>query len=626
MQNNAKPFLKWAGGKTQLLAQFEEYWPQELIEEKIDTYIEPFIGGGAVFFYLQSRFKFNKVVLNDINKEVILTYKIIRDSVDELILILENLHNQYNSMENLETKESLYYKVREQFNREKKVINYDLKSSEWVSHAANMIFLNKTCFNGLFRLNRSGDFNVPFGKRKTAPICDEENLRLVNRALENVILISGDFQQVEEYIESKTFVYIDPPYRPLPKTASFNDYSKEPFNDETQVRLGQWAKKICCKNDVKIMISNSDPKNTDAEDNFFEEVYNGFSVNRVKALRNINSKGTGRGAISELLITNYGENNLVINEVAIDSNKINGGNAMKYEKSQETFKYLMSTLKDSIKGWDYFVNWTKVFKNVNEAELSLNILNYLIGKTKEEIEIGLKEILAKYPEVIKVIPILIATRDMEFKLVKISEDDLALDLEIYDFTDKNTLNEDEIGKIIDFIDNTGLLKLFTDKKIKNLVDYVMGIEVGLDSNGRKNRSGTSMESLVEKYIKVICNEHGFEYMTQATSGKIKTTWGYEVKVDKADRRFDFAIKANEKLYVIETNYYGGGGSKLKSTAGEYKTLQQMITDSGFELIWITDGKGWLTAAKSLEDTFNNNNFILNLQMVQDGMLEKIINF
>jgi len=133
-----------------------------------------------------------------------------------------------------------------------------------------------------------------------------------------------------------------------------------------------------------------------------------------------------------------------------------------------------------------------------------------------------------------------------------------------------------------------------------------------------------MESLVEKYIKAICIEHGFEYMTQATSGKIKSQWGYEVKVDKADRRFDFAIKANDMLYVLETNYYGGGGSKLKSTAGEYKTLQKMITDSGFELIWITDGKGWLTAAKPLEDTFNNNNFILNLQMIQDGMLNDIL--
>lgn len=305
MTNNAKPFLKWAGGKTQLLEQFNDFYPKELKEGKIKTYIEPFIGGGAVFFSLQSKYDFEKIIINDINKNLVITYKVIQSNVEKLIDILRKTHDIYNDNEDMEFKEKIYYKEREKFNAENNSITADIFNEEWIEHAARMIFLNKTCFNGLYRENKKGGFNVPFGKRKNAPILDEGNLKEVNMALKKVIILNGDFTKVEEYMDKNTFMYIDPPYRPLSNTSNFKDYSSTEFNDESQIRLGNWVREVSIERGTKIMLSNSDPKNTNEEDNFFDELYSGFKIERVRAVRNINSKGNGRGAISEILVSTY---------------------------------------------------------------------------------------------------------------------------------------------------------------------------------------------------------------------------------------------------------------------------------------------------------------------------------
>lgn len=172
--------------------------------------------------------------------------------------------------------------------------------------------------------------------------------------------------------------------------------------------------------------------------------------------------------------------------------------------------------------------------------------------------------------------------------------------------------------------NSGIFDLFKNKSIKNLVDYVFGVEVGLDSNGRKNRTGTAMENIIELFIKNICNKYGYKYMVQATPTRIKSDWGYDVTVDKSERRFDFAVNAGNTLFLIETNFYGGGGSKLKATAGEYKTLYDVASRDGHEFIWITDGTGWHTASRPLNETFNHNKYILNLKMIELGVLEEIV--
>jgi DNA adenine methylase len=303
-RSELKPFLKWAGGKGQLLTQIKDSLPQKIINRKIKAYIEPFVGGGAVFFDLHRLFDFEKVILNDYNVDLMMTYKSICEDIDELVCNLYDLEKIFINSEEKDRKK-MFYNIREVFNKEKESIDYSKVSIEIIKHSANMIFLNKTCFNGLYRLNSKGGYNVPFGYYKNPKICDEKNLRNVSSTLKRVTLIYGDFENLTEHIDKETFVYIDPPYRPLSGTSSFNNYQKAPFNDESQKRLAQWYKYLDVEKKALLMLSNSDPKNTDQSDNFFDEIYKDYNINRVQAKRVINSKGSGRGLINELLITNY---------------------------------------------------------------------------------------------------------------------------------------------------------------------------------------------------------------------------------------------------------------------------------------------------------------------------------
>jgi len=288
---------------------------------------------------------------------------------------------------------------------------------------------------------------------------------------------------------------------------------------------------------------------------------------------------------------------------------------------KEVFAYLINNLNDSIRYWDYFVNWKKVIGNTKDLEVDLNILNYLIGK--ENIEKEFSYLLKKHPQVVRLIPVLLACRDHRFKiLTDLSEGNLKY--EDFSFEEKKNLSDSEISKAVRFAQKSGLLKIFKDKTVKNVVDYTIGIEVGLDSNGRKNRGGTAMEKVVETYIKGICNSHGFDYTDQATAEKVLSKWELKLRVDKSSRRFDFAVYNGKRLYLIETNYYGGGGSKLKSTAGEYKALYDFLTKDGHKFVWVTDGIGWKKTSRPLEETFNHIEYLLNLKMLTEGLLEDIV--
>jgi DNA adenine methylase len=311
----AKPFLKWAGGKTQLLPQIEKYYPQQLKDSKIKKYVEPFVGGGAVFFELIKRFDFNEIYLNDINEEIVLTYKVLQNNVSELIKELTRMEDEYLS-KTFEDKEKMFYEIRTKFNQEKLVLNYSTYSPDWILHAAKVICLNKTCFNGLYRLNKKGEYNVPFGKFKNPTICDTKNLISANTVLQGVTLLNGDFEELTSIIDENTFVYLDPPYRPLSGTSSFNDYSKSTFNDDSQRRLAKWYSLLDSTN-ACLILSNSDPTNTQPDDDFFIRLYSDFNINTVYASRAINSKSDGRGEIRELLITN--ENRALSNEQDFDS-------------------------------------------------------------------------------------------------------------------------------------------------------------------------------------------------------------------------------------------------------------------------------------------------------------------
>lgn len=254
--------------------------------------------------------------------------------------------------------------------------------------------------------------------------------------------------------------------------------------------------------------------------------------------------------------------------------------------------------------------------NVSEIEVSLNIMNSLIGKAN--IEIALESLIKDYPEIVPVIPLLIAVRGTSIKVA-----DMGGDIE-YSFAKKKVYSDEEIEKIVHFSKECGLLKILTDKNIKNLVDYAMGVEVGLDTNARKNRSGTAMENLIEVYVKAICEKYSFKYLAQATAHKIKEEFGKEVNTDKADRHFDFAIDTGNKVYLMEVNYYGGGGSKLKSVAGEFSSLFSLVKNDSTGFIWVTDGEGWLTAKRPLRETFDRIDYIMNIEMINKGLLEEIL--
>ena len=298
MQNRIKPFVKWAGGKGSLLNQLNNYYPLELKNGKIECYIEPFVGGGAVLIDILQNYDVKEAYAFDINIDLINSYNVIKNNVEELITNLKLLEKEYLNLEK-DDRKKYFYNIRKQYN------SYRITKDEMsLQKAIEFIFLNRTCFNGLYRVNKNGDFNVPMGNYKNPTICDEEDLRALSELIKNVNFEYGDYKASQKYIKKNTFVYFDPPYRPLNITSGFTSYTKEDFDDENQKELALYYKELN-NNNVKVMLSNSNPKNTNKEDCFFENIYKGFNINEVYAKRMINANSNGRGEISELLITNY---------------------------------------------------------------------------------------------------------------------------------------------------------------------------------------------------------------------------------------------------------------------------------------------------------------------------------
>ncbi len=287
----AKPFVKWAGGKTQLINDIDNK-----ISSKTHTYIEPFVGGGALLFYLLNHYPdLKRIVINDINTDLIDTYKTIKDNVEELISLLQKWQDEYYFLlEKTEEKKAYYYNKRTLFNE---------RTSNQTRQSALFIFLNKTCFNGLYRVNRKNEFNVPIGSYKKPLICDSENLKAVHFALQKVEILNGDFEQTLSYAEKETLFYFDPPYKPLSETSSFNSYAKDEFNDDEQIRLANFCKKID-RLGYNWILSNSDVKGKNSNDDFFDNLFEDFQINRVLAKRSINANPNRRGQLTELLITN----------------------------------------------------------------------------------------------------------------------------------------------------------------------------------------------------------------------------------------------------------------------------------------------------------------------------------
>lgn len=292
-----KPFLKWAGGKSQMLSEIEKYYPFENC--RFNKYAEPFVGGGAVLFDILSKYNLKEVYIGDINTELINTYNVIKNDIDSMLYILYIMQDEFINMDTNKRK-AYYINKRKRFNELKVNCNKNIN----IEKAALMIYLNKTCFNGLYRVNKNGEFNVPMGDYENPTICDEKNLRAVSDKLKNVTIVCGDYRESANFIDKYTFVYFDPPYRPLTATSSFTAYAKNKFDDKAQIDLALYVNSLHIKG-ARIVVSNSDPKNVNIDDTFFDDIYSSYFIRRVNAARMINSNAQSRGKIKELLISNF---------------------------------------------------------------------------------------------------------------------------------------------------------------------------------------------------------------------------------------------------------------------------------------------------------------------------------
>lgn len=292
----AKPFIKWVGGKSQLIEQLDTYLPADFDKWKHVTYIEPFVGGGAMLFHMLQRYpNIQHAIINDINSDLIMCYRTVRDNPTELIASLKDIEKRYLALQTAEIKKEFFLTIRDRYNE---------KNLDPIENTTYFFFLNRTCFNGLYRVNKKGGFNVPFGKYPNPTICDPKTILIDSELLQRVEILNGDFESTYTYARDNTLFYSDPPYRPLSDTSSFNDYTKEAFNDDAQIRLKEYCDRLNGAG-ASFMLSNSDGKGKNEEDNFFDDLYSAYQIERVWASRSINSNPNKRGKLTEILVRNY---------------------------------------------------------------------------------------------------------------------------------------------------------------------------------------------------------------------------------------------------------------------------------------------------------------------------------
>lgn len=283
---------------------------------------------------------------------------------------------------------------------------------------------------------------------------------------------------------------------------------------------------------------------------------------------------------------------------------------------KRNFTDWLANFRESIADYKYYIDFEKIYQNVDRVKVELNIMNSLIGS--QNIESDFENLLAKYPEILKCIPLLLAVRASEIYAVD-GDGEFT-----YDFS-KPSLTAEQYKT---FMRKTGLFDLIANHIVSDLVDYATGVETGLDSNGRKNRGGHLMENLVESFIEQAGFILGENYFKEMYISEIENKWGIDLSAvsndGKAEKRFDFVIKTDSTIYAIETNFYSGGGSKLNETARSYKTLAlEATTIDGFKFVWFTDGKGWASARNNLEETFDVMDDIYNIKDLEDGIIEKV---
>ncbi|UUX33550.1 DNA adenine methylase [Fundicoccus culcitae] len=293
MAIDAKPFVKWAGGKSKLSSTILDFSSTKLDFDDFDTYMEPFVGGGGMFFAVANQHNFKKKIISDNNLQLINTYKVIKENVNGLITELDKIQNEFNALPSMDDKKEYYLFLRATFNKH-------LLSDNLVKQSSLLIALNKLGFNGLYRVNGKGEFNVPFGQKKTANLYSKNNLHNVNHILQTTEIYHLDFRDTIEFVDEKTLVYIDSPYRPLPGTQAFK-YQKSDFDDNDQIELAEYCQEINHRNG-SFILSNSDPIQKDPNDFFFDDLYKDFDIARIDARRSIGATASRRGVVSEILV------------------------------------------------------------------------------------------------------------------------------------------------------------------------------------------------------------------------------------------------------------------------------------------------------------------------------------
>ncbi|WP_456465705.1 type II restriction endonuclease [Desulfurobacterium sp.] len=291
---------------------------------------------------------------------------------------------------------------------------------------------------------------------------------------------------------------------------------------------------------------------------------------------------------------------------------------MMFSQPEDFLNIFIGTLKKNIYTWNYFVDWKKIERQIKKYEKELNLLNFLVGK--DDFEENLKELILEYPSVVKTFPLLLALKSCEeIEIIHSIKD---FNYSNFSFSPKQNFSPAEIKKYVKFFKLSGLEEIFKTR-IKNVLDYITGIKVGMDTNARKNRTGKLMEAIIEAYLLKLRETTYIDFIPQATKEKIEENWNIEVNFGETKRKIDFAVKSKNKVHFIEVNFYATSGSKLKSTAGEYRKISQIWKNQGINFIWISDGNGWRSTKNALIEYLKEKNILLNLSMVSDGVLEYI---
>lgn len=554
MQNEKMvPFVKWAGGKTQLLDAIMTLKPKNY-----NNYHEPFVGGGAVLFKEQP----SSGTINDLNDELMATYRTIKDNCNELLKILRNLVDTHNSADN---PHDFYYKIR------------DLEVISDIDKAVRFIYLNKTGFNGLYRVNNSGKFNVPYGKKDTlkyTTVFSETNLKRISRYLNtnDIKLYNTDFSYLLDVAKSGDFVFLDSPY-----DQSFVDYTKEGFNQDEHKRLADFVHQLH-ERGIKFMLTNH---NTE----LIKELYKDFQTYELPVNRNINSNGSNRSnATTEVIIVNY----------PVSKEQERNFEITKFFKQLKPTSYVLQN----------YVNWDKINQRLKEKGLKLNDLNYLFSSTIDEFNSQFDELYKIRPESFSILPLLISSRSTDFVYL-----DSNADVNKFDYNNKISVQK--------FLIDSGLRdNLFiNNQKNRNMREYYLGLEVGITSADKKNLSGKWASEQIAKLL----NEKSIPFTKEVPYNKV-----LNINLER-DKYFDYVFTVNDITYCLEINFFNTSGSKINSESARFEDLSRTFENyKGLEFVWVTDGIGLKKHQTQIQKALSKIDNMFNFTTFQT-FLDELIN-